>query len=121
MKKAFVIYDSKFGNTEKIAKALTAGMQGEGITVECAKVEEVNIDKLTEFDLFAVGGPTHMRTASKPMNAFLEKLDKVDVRDKKAFTFDTKAEFRLAGSAGKAIEKKLQKLHMNVVKPTPQR
>lgn len=117
MKKVLVIYDSKFGNTEKIAKALVTGMQREGITAEYAKVEEVDIDKLTEYDLLAVGGPTHMRTASKPMKAFLEKLDRIDVRGKKAFAFDTKVEFRLAGSAGKAIEKKLQKLHMNIVKP----
>ena len=117
MKKARVIYDSKFGNTEKIAKALAAGMQEQGIVAECAKVEEVDIDQLTEYDLLAVGGPTHWRTASKPMRAFLEKLDRENVKGKKSFAFDTKFAFPLAGSAGKAIEKRLQTLRMNVVRP----
>jgi flavodoxin len=100
MKKALVIYDSKFGNTEKIAKALAAGMQEQGIAAECAKVEEIDIDKLTEYDLLAVGGPTHGRTASKPMRALLEKFDRGNVTGKKAFAFDTKFAFPFAGSAG---------------------
>lgn len=117
MKKALIIYDSKFGNTGKIAKALAAGMQERGTAAECANVEHADIDTLSEYDLLAVGGPTHAFTASVPMKAFLAKLERADVRDKKAFAFDTKLASRFAGSAGKAIEKRLQKLQMNVVKP----
>ncbi len=117
MKKALVIYDSKFGNTEKIAKALASGMQEHGIAAECAKVEEVDIDTLKAYDLLAVGGPTHGRTASKPMQGLLEKLSEENVTGKKAFAFDTRIAFPFAGSAGKAIEKRLQTLHANVVKP----
>jgi len=60
----------KFDDTEKIAKALEAGMQGQWIAAKCAKVEEGDINKLSEHALFAVGGSTHMRTASKSMKHF---------------------------------------------------
>ena len=51
------------------------------------------------------------------MKAFLKKLEHVDLRDKKAFAFDTKYASRFAGSAAKGIEKRLKKLRLTVVKP----
>ena len=38
-------YDTKFGNTEKIAKSLASGMDEQGIEVDCVKVEDVQINK----------------------------------------------------------------------------
>jgi len=54
---------------------------------------------------------------SKPMKTFLEKLKRVDLKGKNAFAFDTKAQGWWAGSAGKAIEKKLKRSGMRIVKP----
>jgi flavodoxin len=117
MKKAVVIYDSGFGNTEKVANALAEGMKEEGVKVDCIKVDEVDVNSLSEYDLLAIGGPTHIRGVSKPMKAFLEKLRSVDMKGKKAFAFDTKVQAWWAGSAGKGIEKGLKRLRMSIVKP----
>ena len=117
MKRAIVIYDTKFGNTEKIARALTRGMEKQGVKVDCVKTDEVYIDKLVEYDFLAIGGPTHVRGVSKPMKAFLEKLKSVDIKGKKAFAFDTKYKSWWAGSAAKGIEKTLKKLGMSIIKP----
>jgi len=117
MKRAIVIYDTKFGNTEKIARALARGMEKQGVKVDCVKTDEVDIDKLVEYDLLAVGAPTHVRGVSKPMKALLEKLKSVDIKGKKAFAFDTKLKSWWAGSAGKRIEKTLKRLGMSIVKP----
>ena len=117
MKKAIVIYDTKFGNTEKIAKSLASGMNEQGIEVDCVKVEDVQVDKLTEYDLLAISGPTHGFGMSKPIKAFIVKLEHVDPRDKKFFAFDTKNRGRIWGSAAKGIEKRLKGIGMNIVKP----
>jgi len=117
MNKAIVIYDTKFFNTEKIAKALAEGMKEQGIKVDCSKVDEVDVNKLSEYDLLAIGGPTHAFGISKPVKAFLGKLRTVDIKDKKAFAFDTKFKAWWAGSAGKGIEKRLKRIGMNIVKP----
>jgi flavorubredoxin len=117
MKRAIVIYDTKFGNTEKIARALARGMEKQGVKADCVKTDDVDLDKLVEYDFLAIGGPTHVRGVSKPMKAFLEKLKRVDIRGKKAFAFDTKLKAWWAGSAGKGIEKTLKRLGMSIVKP----
>lgn len=117
MKKAIVIYFTRFGNTEKIAKALASGLGEHGIEVDCMKSIEVEVDKLTEYDLIAIGSPTHFRSIPKTMKSFLEKLEREAIKEKKAFAFDTKYKGFLAGSAGKGIEKKLKQSGMRIVKP----
>ncbi|MEM3759487.1 MAG: flavodoxin domain-containing protein [Candidatus Bathyarchaeia archaeon] len=117
MKRAIIIYDTKFGNTEKIAKALAIGMEKEGVKVDCVKADEVDVDKLGECDFLAFGAPTHAFGISKPMKAFLEKLKSVNLKGKKAFAFDTKYKSRLAGSAAKGIEKRLKEFGMSIIKP----
>ncbi|MFB0561348.1 MAG: flavodoxin family protein [Candidatus Lokiarchaeia archaeon] len=117
MKKAIVIYDTIYGNTEKVAKALASGMSEQGVQVDSISVQKVDINRLKEYDLLAIGGPTHAFGISKPMKGFLKKLKNVEeVKGKKAFAFDTRIKFRFAGSAAKKIEKELKKLRMNIVR-----
>ena len=117
MESVLIIYDSRFGNTEKIAKALAEGMKEQGVKVDCSKVDRVDVNKLSGYDLLAIGGPTHIHSVSKPMRVFLEELRSVDVKGKKAFAFDTRVESWWAGSAGKRIQKRLGRLRMSIVKP----
>ncbi len=116
MSRVVIIYDSKFGNTEKVAGALAEGMKKQQVNVDCLKVDEVDTSKLDDYDLLAIGGPTHAFGISKPMKDFLKKLENVNVSGKRAFAFDTKFKSRLAGSAGKGIEKRLKKLGMSIIK-----
>jgi len=117
LRKAIVIYDSKFSNTEKIAKALSEGMKKEGIDVDCLRIDKVTLDKLPEYDILAIGAPTQGFGISKPMKEFLKNLENVNLQDKKAFAFDTKLKSRFAGSAAKGIEKQLKKLQMTIIRP----
>jgi flavorubredoxin len=91
-------------------------MDKHGINVDCVKVEDVQIDKLAEYDLLAIGGPTHGFGMSRPMKSFMKKLERLDLRDKKSFAFDTKRGYPLAGSAAKGIEKRLKRIGMNIVR-----
>jgi len=117
LRKAIVIYDSKFGNTEKIAEALSEGMKKEGIDVDCLRIDKVILNKLAEYDTLAIGAPTQGLGISKPMKEFLKKLENVNLQGKKAFAFDTKLKSRFAGSAAKGIEERLKQLNMTIIKP----
>jgi flavorubredoxin len=117
MRRAIVVYDTKFGNTEKIAKALARGMEKGGVKVDRVKADEADVNRLGEYDFLAFGSPTHAFGISKPMKTFLEKLKSVNLKGKKAFAFDTKFKSWLAGSAGKGIEKRLRGFGMIIVKP----
>lgn len=113
MKKAIVICDTRFGNTEKIARALARGMEKQEVKIDCVKVDEVDVDKLAEYDFLAIGGPTHKMGMSEPMKEFLEELRTVDTSGKKGFCFDTRVQSRLnifdLNSAAKRIKKKNEK------------
>lgn len=115
MKKALVIYDTKFGNTEKIAQALASGLEEQGITVDCIQVNNVQIDTLPDYNFLAIGGPTHGFGMSKPIKNFFKELETIDLREKHTFAFDTKNPPRYWGSAAKGIEKRLKKLGTNIV------
>jgi flavorubredoxin len=117
--KALVVYDSVYGNTEKIAKALAAGLKSGGANVDAVKVDAVKFEELGEVDLLCVGSPVHGWNASKPVKEFLERLNGVEgLSGKKTFAFDTKMKSRLAGSAGGKIERKLKDLGLTIAKPS---
>lgn len=115
MMKACVVFDTRYGNTEKIARSLEAGLKEKGIQTACANVNEVVIDSLNQYDLICVGGPTQYRTASKTMQAFLESLTSVDLAGRSTFAFDTRRDSFVAGSAAKYIEDALRKRGMKIV------
>ncbi|MCW3978193.1 MAG: flavodoxin family protein [Candidatus Bathyarchaeota archaeon] len=125
MRKGIVAYDSNFGNTEKIARALARGLEEKGVEVDCLRIDEVDVERLAEYDFIAVGGPTHMIRTSKPMKAFLERLRTVDLRGLKGFSFDTRNESRMNGrrwlllenSAARVIEGVLKSRGVDTVKP----
>jgi len=61
--KALVIYESMFGNTEAIARAIAAGLR-ETFDVTVADVS--TMPRAFEMDLLVVGGPTHAFGMSRP-------------------------------------------------------
>ena len=119
--KAVVVYDSQYGNTEKLAQALARGMESGGIDAECIKVNMVDVKQMVHYDLIAVGGPTHIAGVSKPMKKFLEDLRTVDLKGKRGFCFDTRNESRFnafdINSAGKRIEGKMKRMKVEMLKP----
>jgi flavodoxin len=117
--KALVVYDSVYGNTEKIAKALAKGLGDSGVDVDTLQVDLVKFDELSRYDLLVVGGPVHAWSATKPIKAFLERLKTVEnLSGKKAFAYDTKlSKSSLAGSVGGKIEGNLKGLGLTIVKP----
>ena len=115
--KACVVFDTRYGNTEKIAKSLQTGLTESGVQTLCVSARDVVIDSLKEFDLICVGAPTEWMTASKPMKEFLGKLKAAKLSGKCGFAFDTKLDRPLSGSAAKFIEKELRNMGIRVVVP----
>ena len=117
MKNAIVIYDSVYGNTEKVARALAEGLEKSGsVKVTLSRTIDTDVAKLSEYDIALVGAPTHAWNASEPMHKFLDKIGESVLKGKKAFAFDTKMKSRLAGSGAKHIEERLTKLGAEIVK-----
>lgn len=114
---AAVIFDTRYGNTEKIAKSLETGLKQSNILTICINAEYVTPDLLTKCDLVCIGAPTHFLSASKSMKKFLSKLKSLDLSRKYGFAFDTKFDSCMSGSAAKFIEKELKKLGLQIIAP----
>lgn len=116
--RVLIAYGTRFGNTQRIAEALAAGMRKvPGLTVECRYIDDVSVESLGRYDLLAIGGPTEIMSASKPMKEFLAKLPTIVLPGKRGFAFDTRLEGRMSGSAGKFIERSLERLGVKIVRP----
>ena len=87
--KVLVLYDSFFGNTEKVAQVIAAqaGTHGE---VAMVKVTEAIPDQLKGNDLLFVGSPTRGFSASEGTAAFLKSLPAGSLAGVKAAAFDTR-------------------------------
>jgi len=117
MKNAIVIYDSVYGHTEKVARALAQGLEKSG-TVKAIlfRANEADVGRPGEYDVLLVGAPTHAWYASEPIRKLLGKIGESALKGTKAFAFDTKMRSRLAGSGAKHIEERLSKLGAEIVK-----
>jgi flavodoxin len=115
--RACVIFDTRYGNTEKIAESLGTGLEEAGIQTVCINVKGVAVDSLKQYDLICVGGPTQYRTASKAIQDFLCSLKEVKLSGKLAFAFDTRRDSFLAGSAARFIEERLRRFGLKLIRP----
>jgi flavodoxin len=62
--KALVVYESMFGNTELIARAIAEGLGG-SLDVDVIEVSEAPAQPDAEVALIVVGGPTHAFSMSR--------------------------------------------------------
>jgi len=113
--RALIIFGSRYGNTERIARSFEVGLKKTGIYTQCVNAKEVNPNSLRDYDLIAVGAPTEKITASDTIKEFLAKLEGMDFSGKTGFAFDTKLPYPLTGSAAKFIEKKMRNLGFEIV------
>lgn len=114
--KGLVIYDSKYGNTEKVAQAIYEVLdKGEGVRL--SKVDQATPQAIPKTDLLIIGGPTHAWRPSKPIRAFLKELKSQDLSGVQAAAFDTGFSSRFSGSAAKKIEKKLKRAGCIIIAP----
>jgi flavodoxin len=117
-RRALVVYYSRYGNTKRIALALAKGLgSSPGVVAVCQSVGEVNRDELSKYDFLAVGAPTEIHSAAKPMKEFLRGIEGVPLKGKHGFGFDTRMDLPLSGSAAKFIEKHLERLGVEIVHP----
>ena len=115
--RACVIFDTRYGNTERIARSFEAGLKEAGIQTICVNARDMPVDSLKQYDLICVGAPTEWLTASKPMKEFLGRLKSTDLAGRYGFVFDTKLDAPLSGSAARFIEKELKSAAVQIITP----
>lgn len=64
--RALVVYESMFGNTEQVARAVAEGLELDHVTTSVRSVDEAPLGMPIDVDLFVVGAPTHAFSLSRP-------------------------------------------------------
>jgi len=105
-----IIYDSTFGNTAQLARAM-ADRLGEHGTVRIALADEASLSEMKEIDLLIVGGPTQRHGLSPAMRDLLERLPRRTLRGAGAAAFDTRYHMAAwkSGSAAHRIASRLKR------------
>jgi flavodoxin I len=85
--KSLLIYDSQFGNTEKIAKAIGSAMAGE---TKILRASEAKLTDLESLDLLIIGSPTQGGRPMPALKKFLSSIPAGSLAKTKVAAFDTR-------------------------------
>jgi NAD(P)H dehydrogenase (quinone) len=78
MAKVLVVYDSRTGNTEKMAFAVAEGArQVSGVEVTVKKVEQASLEDLLEADGIIIGSPTYYGQMSAKIKTLIDESVKI--------------------------------------------
>lgn len=96
-----IVYDSLYGNTEKIAKAIAKGIP----EAKLINVSKTGSDSLKDIDLLIVGSPTQGGRPTQALQAFLEAIPNSSLKNTKVAAFDTRFSEKNSGLILKFIIK----------------
>ena len=100
--KSVIVYDSLYGNTERIARAIGEAIPGE---VQVLRVGQVDVSELKTVDLLFVGSPTQGGKATQAIQDFLGQGQVFSLEGTKVAAFDTRLTAKWVRMFGYAAEK----------------
>ena len=110
--KTMISYHSRFGNTRKVAEAISQAFEAHG-TTRVMEAEGLTAADLADADLVIMGSPTHRMNLPQELRPRLEALPRRSLRGKWVAAFDTS--YRMSRwlapfTAARKLDGKLRKL-----------
>jgi flavodoxin I len=99
--KALILYDSVYGNTERITRAIAEAVAPSG-EVKVLRAGEANASELASIDLLIVGSPTHGGRPTPAIQDLLNKVTQPSLNGINVAAFDTRSQAKLARVFGNA-------------------
>ncbi|MHA2010408.1 MAG: flavodoxin family protein [Promethearchaeota archaeon] len=114
--KALVVYDTKHGNTKKVAELIGEGLKTvESNSVSVENVEDVDVEKDEVFDLIVIGSPNHVGSHIKTIKKFIKDLPNISLKGNSFAVFDTYMGKDFKKATGK-MEKQIAEVMPNMKK-----
>lgn len=115
MYKAVVIYDSRKGHTESIARSIEQGLRDRGLDVILKKATTATATDLRDADTVVLGSPTYHGEMMASLRTLLFDMDRVNLRGKVGAAFGS------YGWSGEAVPRMTETMKhvfgMNVIEP----
>jgi flavodoxin I len=99
--KALIVYDSVYGNTEKIARAIAEAIAPSG-EVKVVQAGEASPSELESIDLLIVGSPTHGGRPTPAIQDLINKMPQPSLQGINVAAFDTRIPTKLVRVFGYA-------------------
>src|SRR5579885_208893 len=114
-----LVFDSRSGNTDQIARAIASRLEKLGSVRVFAANDHPSGIQLRGVELLVVGGPTQAHGVSHPLRAWLDDLPDAALEGFLAAAFDTRFQVPalLSGSAARGIAKTLRRKGARLVAP----
>lgn len=110
--KSLVLYDSNFGNTQKIAEIIAVFIGGKAVSIK-----EFTSKELEGVHLLVVGSPINAWRPTVGITAFLYNLKPLQLKRISVAAFDTRVKSFLSGNAAKRIAKALSAAGGDLITP----
>jgi flavodoxin len=110
--KALVVYDSAYGNTQKVAQAIGAALTD----AEVRHVDQVKLEDLSGLEYLIVGSPTRKMNFTEGMRDFLASIPQNGLSSVKVAAFDTRISIKDVQSTVSRFAARLF-LHRYAAKP----
>jgi len=94
--KILILFDSLYGNTEKIARAVARGFGDHQVTLK--RITDAADLHLSPFDLVVFGSPVLGGRATERMNNFLKQVPLSGLEGRRTAVFDTRIPADTAGA-----------------------
>jgi flavodoxin I len=102
--RVLVVYDTTYGNTEQIARAI-----GEAVAAQVIQVDEVNPEDLKDYDLVIFGSPTHGGWYTEGFKNLFETAQALEGLNTAVFDTRTKKKKALFGYAAPRMTRSIEK------------
>lgn len=97
--KIIVVYDSLYGNTEEIARAIGGAITGDVRVLRAGAVQPSEVESV---DLLIIGSPTQGGRATPAIQEFLGRISEAAIKGIDIATFDTRIAQKWVGIFGYA-------------------
>ena len=115
MSSAIIVYDTRSGNTEKMAKAIEEGMKESGVQVILKRTVSAEVADMADADAVVLGSPTYHHDMISSMKTFLFKMEKADLKERVGAAFGS------YGWSGESVQMMTDTMkhifEMNVIEP----
>jgi len=109
MVKVIVVYESKYGNTRRVAETIMEGIREvQGAETVLNELKKVDLNKIVEYDVILIGSPNHYGGPTRNVSEFIDKLEKLNLDGKHFAVFDTYLGKGFFEKAAKKMEKRIK-------------
>ncbi|MEM0015203.1 MAG: flavodoxin domain-containing protein [Zestosphaera sp.] len=105
--RVIVVFETKYGNTRRVAEEICEGMKEvNGVEVVLKELKDVDVREVSNYDMILIGSPNHMGGPTRGIKAFIDELGRLRLEGVMYATFDT----YMGRDLGKAVMKIVERV-----------